>query len=270
MVMIKHGPAPEDHYTMIPNSLARSADLPPRAKTVYLYLKTHREGWEISTQRIADALGMGKDTVVKAVQDLVDAGYVRRSQVRGEGGTFTTWEYEVLSWPITVDQKSDHGENQALENTTSGKSRPHKKTIPSKKTIFEEDPPVVPQEGDAPKTDPAASKTVGSTSSRKKPRRRLTDDWEPRPDIRESLAVECPTVDQDHELNQFRDYFIANDRTSTDWNLNYRRWIRTENKRNRGRASKPQKADSIKNTLLGMFDNPQEGKQLEWPNSGQQ
>ena len=141
---------------------------------------------------------------------------------------------------------------------------------PSELDPFELDTPCSPPEGDAPKTDPAASKTAGSTSSRKKPRRRLTDDWEPRPDIRESLAVECPTVDQDHELNLFRDHFIAKDQTSTDWNRNYRSWIRRAKGWQTAKTVKPQKADSIKNTLLGMFDNPQEGKQLEWPNSGQQ
>lgn len=114
----------------------------------------------------------------------------------------------------------------------------------------EVDPPVSPPEGDKPKKKP-------------KPRRRLTDDWTPRPDVRRQLATECPGVDQDHELLQFRDYFIANDKTSTDWNLNYRRWIRTENKRARGRSNPPTKVENTP-AAWGMSPEAAEAFGLDW------
>ena len=151
MATIKQGPAPEDHYTLIPNSLSRSPDLTSRAKVVYIYLKSHRDGWNITTERVAEALGMSKETVVKAIQDLVDAGYVRREKIRGDGGTYSGWEYEVLSWPTTTVGKTDHGKSPWSENPDVGESGPHKKTNSFKKTNGEEDqPPVVPQRGTAP------------------------------------------------------------------------------------------------------------------------
>ena len=153
MTRIKQGPAPEDHYTLIPNSLARSNEIPARAKVVYIYLKSHRDGWDITTERVAEALGMSKNTVSRALQDLEEWGFVVRSQERGEGGAFAGWEYTVLSPACTASQKLGNGEAPHPKKPASQKTRipeigTHKKTIPSKKTKGEEDqPPVVPQRG---------------------------------------------------------------------------------------------------------------------------
>jgi DNA-binding transcriptional ArsR family regulator len=152
MTRIKQGPAPEDHYTLIPNSLARSNEIPARAKVVYIYLKSHRDGWDITTERVAEALGMSKNTVSRALQDLEEWGFVVRSQERGEGGAFAGWEYTVLSPASTVSQKLGNGDAPHPKKPASQKTRipeigTHKKTNSSKKTIFEEDPPVVPRRG---------------------------------------------------------------------------------------------------------------------------
>lgn len=220
MAKIKQGPAPEDHYTLIPNSLSRSPDISPRAKVVYIYLKSHRDGWDISTERVADAIGMSKETVVKAIQDLVDAGYVLREKVRGDGGTFSGWEYEVLSWPGTVVGKTDHGKNPWSEKSDVGENRPHKKTIPSKKTKEKEDqPPIGPPEGDTSR-QPSESKRATAT--------RLPEGWEPSPDLRAEMSGKCPAVDQDWELAKFRNHWeAAPDRTGRklSWDATYRNWI---------------------------------------------
>lgn len=88
-------------------------------------------------------------------------------------------------------------------------------------------------------THTPCSPPAGDTTKGPKPRRRLADDWEPRPDVIQQMTNECPSVDQDHELLQFRDHFIANAQTSTDWNLNYRKWIRNQAKWGAGRRKRP-------------------------------
>ena len=134
MAKIKQGPGPEDSYVMIPNSLARNPDIPNRAKAVYIFLRSHRNGWDITTERTAEALGLSKGTVVSALSDLQQFGYVLRQKVRSDDGTFAGWEYEVLSYPVTVDQKTDHGKNPTSVKTDHGKIEPHKKTNSFKKT----------------------------------------------------------------------------------------------------------------------------------------
>ena len=136
---------------MVPNSFARSATIPARAKTVYLFIRSHRTGWSLSTDRIADALGISPTTVKSALRDLEDAGWVTRSKTQGPDGRFESWEYTVHSTP--VDHGTDFVPRSTVQKTTGGKTDgglfdPHKKTIPSKKTKGEEDqPPVVPQRG---------------------------------------------------------------------------------------------------------------------------
>jgi len=51
------------------------------------------------------------------------------------------------------------------------------------------------------------------------------------------MTTECPDVDQDYELLQLRDHFLASAGTSTDWNLNYQKWCRREQKTIRERRS---------------------------------
>ena len=109
MSQIFQGPAPEDDFTLIPNSVSRSTDLPARAKAVYIFMRSHRDGWNITTTSVAHALGMNKDTVASAINDLIESGHMRRIEKRSEGGTFAGWDYEILSGRATVSEKTGPG-----------------------------------------------------------------------------------------------------------------------------------------------------------------
>ena len=109
MSQIFQGPAPEDDFTLIPNSVSRSTDLPARAKAVYIFMRSHRDGWNITTTSVAHALGMNKDTVASAINDLIESGHMRRIEKRSEGGTFAGWDYEILSGCATVSEKTGPG-----------------------------------------------------------------------------------------------------------------------------------------------------------------
>ena len=88
MAVIRHGPAPEDHYSMVSNELARDPSISLQAKGIYLYLRSHREGWAMSTERIGEALGVHRNTVGKYVTELSDAGYLIKDQAKDEFGKF--------------------------------------------------------------------------------------------------------------------------------------------------------------------------------------
>ena len=66
MAVIRHGPAPEDHYSMVSNELARDPNISLQAKGIYLYLRSHREGWAMSTERIGDGR-VGMEPIMTAV-----------------------------------------------------------------------------------------------------------------------------------------------------------------------------------------------------------
>ena len=132
MAIIRHGPAPEDHYSLVPNSLARSSDLTLQAKGLYVYLRSHREGWEMSTERIAQALGVSRDTIAKYVQELENAGYLERGQIQTGDGKFSSAVYTLHVQPLP--KKPDNGKNPSTVNTVNGNFRQHKKTNSFKKT----------------------------------------------------------------------------------------------------------------------------------------
>ncbi|WP_337448874.1 helix-turn-helix domain-containing protein [Corynebacterium pseudokroppenstedtii] len=138
MSQIFQGPAPEDDFTLIPNSVSRSTDLPARAKAVYIFMRSHRDGWNITTTSVAHALGMNKDTVASAINDLIESGHMRRIEKRSEGGTFAGWDYEILSGRATVSEKTGSGDFTVSEKTGPGKTGPGKsgciRRLSSKKT----------------------------------------------------------------------------------------------------------------------------------------
>src|SRR5690606_36447657 len=71
-------------------------------------IMSHRVGWHVTTRSLATAGPEGRHAILGGLTELVDAGYLTRSQGRGDGGTFGEIEYE-LSEP-TVAQKSNHGQ----------------------------------------------------------------------------------------------------------------------------------------------------------------
>lgn len=75
------------------------ADLPHRAIAVYIYLqnRTNKEGFcypAIGT--IARELHLSVSTVKRAVRDLEENGYIRKTQRRRENGGRSSLLYEII------------------------------------------------------------------------------------------------------------------------------------------------------------------------------
>jgi hypothetical protein len=56
----------------------------------------------------------------------------------------------------------------------------------------------------------------------------LPDDWSPAPEVVAQMRAEQPHIDQDTELNKFRDHWHSTTKNAMkrDWNAAYRNWIR--------------------------------------------
>ncbi|CAB0985333.1 hypothetical protein FRC0505_00465 [Corynebacterium diphtheriae] len=99
MITLRHGPRLEDRFTMISNDVFQRADLSFRAKAIYGYLMSCRSGWQLTRDRIAEALEVSAGTIRRALEELEDAGYLVRSQSKGSDGRFNVVEYTIFSEP---------------------------------------------------------------------------------------------------------------------------------------------------------------------------
>ena len=134
-----------DHFTIIPNAWVRDPNLSRRARGLLAELLSHKEGWKVSTDSLWRAGPEGRDAVRKAVQELEDAGYLRREARVGESNKFDGLDY-VLTDPDdvsageTADGLSGPG-FPATGNPATGNARTKKNNLPmegedqSQKTI---------------------------------------------------------------------------------------------------------------------------------------
>ena len=134
-----------DHFTIIPNAWVRDPNLTRRARGLLAELLSHKEGWKVSTDSLWRAGPEGRDAVRKAVQELEDAGYLRREARIGESSKFDGLDY-VLTDPDdvsageTADGLSGPG-FPATGNPATGNARTKKTNLPmegedqSQKTI---------------------------------------------------------------------------------------------------------------------------------------
>lgn len=201
MAVIRHGPAPEDHYSLVSNELARDPGISLQAKGIYLYLRSHREGWSMSTQRIGEALGINKDTVSKYVRELESVGFLVRSYSHSGKGTFDGMEYTILSEPLP--KKPVNGVyRKRLEPepvvTGAGSSGTHKKTNSYKKT----------------------------SSSKKTKTPALDSNWKPTGEQWSKLKEKHEGKDIEAELEKFRDWHIEKKSQYKDWNRAFDNWLK--------------------------------------------
>lgn len=62
----------------------------------------------MTNNKISGKCKESKDCIAKAINELIDAGYVIRTKTRGTDGRMTKWEYEVFEEPCkTIEQSNE-------------------------------------------------------------------------------------------------------------------------------------------------------------------
>lgn len=125
----------DEQFTAVPNEWARDARLSRRARGLLVEVMSHRVGWHVTIRSLAKAGKEGRDAIQTALAELVEFGYVRRSQGRADAGKFAEIEYELCD-PPTVAGFPVHG-STVSGSTVSGESAT-KKNISSEEHLVED------------------------------------------------------------------------------------------------------------------------------------
>ncbi|MGW0648472.1 hypothetical protein ACWD4T_06665 [Streptomyces umbrinus] len=99
---IRRGVMAGDSFTQIANALFRDAQLSFKAKGLFGYVSTHRNGWQVT---IADLVRLGPDgreAVRTALKELEARGYLIRERLRRPDGTLGEIVYCITDRPATL------------------------------------------------------------------------------------------------------------------------------------------------------------------------
>lgn len=100
---------PKGNFTTVQNTIFRDGRISLKAKGLFCYMLSKKDGWAFSAERISLDNNDGRDGVRAGLRELEQFGYLSRVKVNGGKGLFTT-EYH-LSYPKiqTDDVLTDDG-----------------------------------------------------------------------------------------------------------------------------------------------------------------
>ncbi|MBP1548573.1 MAG: helix-turn-helix domain-containing protein [Oscillospiraceae bacterium] len=95
----------EKGFVQIPNSILSDPNISLKAKTVLAIMLSLPDNWDFSIDGISNKCKESKDCIAKAINELIDAGYVKRTRTHGEDGRITKWDYEVFEEPCKTSEQ---------------------------------------------------------------------------------------------------------------------------------------------------------------------
>ncbi|MCI3276968.1 hypothetical protein [Streptomyces cylindrosporus] len=100
---VRRGVMASDQFTQIANGLFRDARLSYKAKGLFGYVSTHRDGWQVSLDHLVAVGPDGREAVRTGLQELEAHGYLIRERLRRPNGTLGEVVYSITDRPATLD-----------------------------------------------------------------------------------------------------------------------------------------------------------------------
>lgn len=91
----------DDHYISVNRYFLEDNRLSFKARGLLGYLATKPDGWTINHRHLgSDSVGPdGATAVLSALKELEDAGYLRRTRIRGKDGRWRGWDQDLWDYP---------------------------------------------------------------------------------------------------------------------------------------------------------------------------
>ena len=90
-----------NNYTVMSNYHFREKDMSLKAKGLLSLMLSLPEEWDYSVDGLVKLSKDGKDSVISAITELEQFGYLVRSQAKGQDGKFAGYDYDVYEQPYT-------------------------------------------------------------------------------------------------------------------------------------------------------------------------
>ncbi|MEU6496898.1 hypothetical protein ABZ890_42115 [Streptomyces sp. NPDC046984] len=100
---VRRGVMAADQFTQIANGLFRDNRLSFKAKGIFGYVSTHRDGWQVTVTDLVRLGPDGREAVRTGLRELEAHGYLIRERLRRPDGTLGEVTYCITDRPATLD-----------------------------------------------------------------------------------------------------------------------------------------------------------------------
>ncbi|MGW3135000.1 hypothetical protein [Streptomyces sp. NPDC001139] len=100
---VRRGVMADSQFTQIANGLFRDARLSYKAKGIFGYVSTHRDGWQVTLDHLVAVGPDGREAVRAGLKELERYGYLVRERLRRPNGTLGEVVYSITDRPATLD-----------------------------------------------------------------------------------------------------------------------------------------------------------------------
>ena len=90
----------KNRYGTIPNDLLNSIHISFKAKGMYAYIQSKPDNWEFSAERISKQVKEGLPSVISALKELENFGYLARNRYQNNKGF---WVVDYLLYEIPIE-----------------------------------------------------------------------------------------------------------------------------------------------------------------------
>ena len=106
----------EKDFTQIDNCVFRDKSLSMKAKGLLTQIYSLPDDWSYSIRGLASLFKDGKEAVNNALNELIEHGYIVRTQRVGENGQYDGYEYDIYETPQAGVSEKPFTENPITEN----------------------------------------------------------------------------------------------------------------------------------------------------------
>jgi hypothetical protein len=127
----------DDHFTQIPNDWLRDKRISLGAKGLLAQLLSHAPGWRISQESLGRDNGVGRDAIRTLINELLEAGYLMRSEERERGEKGYLGGYTYTTQDPTQDNPTQANPLLKKNNIKNNNIKNNERTYSDSQTEFE-------------------------------------------------------------------------------------------------------------------------------------